>query len=403
MQVAIVGGGLQGCTIALALAERGARVSLYDLNKWLLSRTAIANEGKVHLGYMYANDQSMATARMMVQGALAFAPFFERHLGLSAERMAVSAPATYVVHRDSQRSAAEVSSYLGEAHRLVEEGAQGREKAYFGVDLGNAVRPLSASELTKDFDPAFVSAAFSTPEMAINPVELANRLRERIADEPRIAVYCNHRALRVATAGERMSIQFDTPSGPETGIFDHVVNAAWDGRLALDASMDLHPSRPWLHRLKYGVSFRQIDGGKRPPSVTVISGPFGEVVSYVDGLTYLTWYPECVPANSREIEPPDWERYPGEPDCSRIAEGTRASLAAIVPDLRAIRLSEQADLLVKGGTIVAWGETDIDDSASELHRRFEIGVTTTGRYHSVDTGKLTMAPYFAKLCAQRIL
>jgi hypothetical protein len=37
-----------------------------------------------------------------------------------------------------------------------------------------------------------------------------------------------------------------------------------------------------------------------------------------------------------------------------------------------------------------------------LHRRFEIGVTSTGGFHSVDPGKLTMAPYFADICATRI-
>ena len=47
-------------------------------------------------------------------------------------------------------------------------------------------------------------------------------------------------------------------------------------------------------------------------------------------------------------------------------------------------------------------EQFIYDPASELHRRFEIGVTTEGNYHSVDPGKLTMAPYFAEICAERI-
>ena len=56
-----------------------------------------------------------------------------------------------------------------------------------------------------------------------------------------------------------------------------------------------------------------------------------------------------------------------------------------------------------GGVIVAWGRTDIDDPTSELHRRYEIGVTSNGGYHSVDPGKLTMTPYFAGICADRII
>jgi len=60
------------------------------------------------------------------------------------------------------------------------------------------------------------------------------------------------------------------------------------------------------------------------------------------------------------------------------------------------------EALVKGGVIVAWGATDIYDPLSELHQRYEISVTTS-RFHSIDPGKLTMAPYFAEECAGRIL
>ena len=64
MHVGILGGGMQGCCCALALAERGIEVTLFDRNEQLLTRTAVANEGKIHLGYMYANDPSCSTARM---------------------------------------------------------------------------------------------------------------------------------------------------------------------------------------------------------------------------------------------------------------------------------------------------------------------------------------------------
>src|SRR2546425_7382138 len=104
MHVAVLGGGLQGCCTALALAQRGANVTLFDRNELLLSRAAVANEGKIHLGYMYAGDPTLSTARMMMRGALAFAPFFARQLGQSCDRMAVSMPAVYLVHNDSQQS-----------------------------------------------------------------------------------------------------------------------------------------------------------------------------------------------------------------------------------------------------------------------------------------------------------
>src|ERR1700751_5384636 len=108
MLVGVLGGGLQGCCVALALADRGAKVFLFDRNDALLSRAAVANEGKIHLGYMYAGDTTLSTAKTMMTGALFFAPFLERYLGQSAQSFSTSVPANYVVHRDSQRSVDDV-------------------------------------------------------------------------------------------------------------------------------------------------------------------------------------------------------------------------------------------------------------------------------------------------------
>jgi hypothetical protein len=200
-----------------------------------------------------------------------------------------------------------------------------------------------------------------------------------------------------------LKVNLDTSSGTVREPFDHVVNALWDGRFAINEKRGLRPNRPWLHRLKYGVSFRLPAGANLPPSATFVSGPFGEVVSYDDGLTYLTWYPVCLQGISNDITPPEWPTYPPEPLRSHLLDGTLEAMAQFVLSLRAINPRELKDVTVKGGVIVAWGQTDIYDPASELHRRFEIGVTSTGRYHSVDPGKLTMAPYFADLCAGRIV
>jgi glycine/D-amino acid oxidase-like deaminating enzyme len=401
MRVGVLGGGLQGCCLALSLAERGVDVVLFDRNDQLLSRAAVANEGKIHLGYMYANDPSHSTARMMMQGALAFAPFFARHLGLPKDSMTVSRPAAYVVHRDSQRTPEQVSQYLSTVHSLIREAADGRGDAYFGRNLSDAPRMWSAAQIDAQFDPQVALAAFDTPEVAIDPVALARALRNRIHADRRIDVRLMHEVLSVED-NDGLKVNLDTLSGTVREPFDHVVNALWDGRFAINETRGLRPNRPWLHRLKYGVCFRLPAGANLPPSATFVSGPFGEVVSYGDGLTYLTWYPVCLQGISNDITPPDWPTYPPEPLRSHLLDGTLEAMAQFVLSLRAINPRELKNVMVKGGVIVAWGQTDIYDPASELHRRFEIGVTSTGQYHSVDPGKLTMAPYFADLCAGRI-
>jgi glycine/D-amino acid oxidase-like deaminating enzyme len=401
MKIAVLGGGLQGCCTALALAARGADVVLFDRNAALLTRTAIANEGKIHLGYMYAADPGLATARTMLEGALAFAPFMEKYLGIPVDGHATSHPAAYVVHRDSQHDVDEVSRYLAAVHDDLVAAAEGREKSYFGADLAKPPRRWTDA----DRDARFASdalAVFETPEVAINPVALAEAIRLRIAAEPRIEVRLGATVLAASTASDAVAVECDDGSGRRVETYSHVANALWDGRLAVDATMGLKPDRPWMHRLKYGVSFTWPEGVERPPSATFISGPFGEVVSYPDRLTYLTWYPSCLRAYSSDLVPPVWATHPPEPEHGEIIAGTFQGLAAIVPSLRAVDPATLPDARVKGGLIVAWGETDIYDPRSELHQRYRIGVRSAGRYHSIDPGKLTMAPYFAETCARHI-
>src|SRR3954462_7102538 len=197
MRVAVLGGGLQGCCIALALAEHGINTTLFDRNDRLLSRAAVANEGKIHLGYMYANDPSHATARLMMRGALAFAPFFARHLGVAEDSMTVSRPATYVVHRDSQRTPDDISQYLSAVHVLIREASHGNRGAYFGRDLSDEPRRWSSERREAEFDPEVAIAAFDTPEVAIDPVALAQMLRERLSTDLRIDIRLRHEVLSV--------------------------------------------------------------------------------------------------------------------------------------------------------------------------------------------------------------
>ncbi len=401
-KVAVLGGGLQGCCVALALAERGANVVLIDRNERLLSRAAIANEGKIHIGYMYVGDPTLATARMMIEGALAFGPFFGRHLACDPQSMSHSDPAVYAVHRDSQHDTAEVSGYLRAVHALLGEAATGREHSYFGIDLRQALREWSAAEREAAFDGELVLGAFSSPETAIDPVELADRLRALIAAMPAIEVRLEETVVSVADDGGRVMVASLRADGPVREAYDQVVNALWDGRLAIDASWGVSPRRPHLHRFKYGVTYRR-PAAEKPFSATFVSGPFGEVVGYRDGITYLTWYPECMRGMWRDIAPPDIPTYAEEPLRSAIIEGTFGALKDIVPGLAATEPRDWSGATVRGGIIVAWGETDIDDPTSELHSRFAIGVRSHGRYHSVDPGKLTMAPYFADACAERIV
>ena len=54
MPIAVLGAGLQGACIALELARRGHEVDLIDQDVQPLNRASLRNEGKIHLGFVYA-------------------------------------------------------------------------------------------------------------------------------------------------------------------------------------------------------------------------------------------------------------------------------------------------------------------------------------------------------------
>jgi len=398
-RVAVLGGGLQGCCVALALAADGAEVVLFDRNTALMSRAFVAAEGKIHLGHVYAGDASLATARMMKQGALTFAPLIERWCGGQVP-YALSSPFDYLVHEDSQLTLGQFGDYLNAVHHLLTEDVP-PNGSYFGEPITAAV-PIPTDELNDAYAGGAVVGGFRTPEVAVHPGVLAQALRMRIASDPAIEVRLEHRVDSVEDDAAGLAVVARTGDRPVRESFDHVVNALWDGRLALDETRGLKPGRSWLYRFKHGIRFR-LPASRQPiPSTTIVLGPFGDTVAYGDGTYYLSWYPAGMLATSSDVSPPEWPAFPDPALAEKIVAESIVGMADSVTALTGLDPSELIGASVMGGVIVAWGSTDIDDPKSLLHQRHEIGVHSWGRYHSIDPGKLTMAPYFASVCASRI-
>ena len=392
-----------GCFTALVLARHGAHVTIFERADRLVDRTSCHNEGKIHFGYVYCGNSSLATARTMVQGALQFAPFLDEYLDMLPKRIALSSPFVYVVHADTQRSLDYLSGYFSGVHGLIAEAGGGKANGYFTADLRKPPRRWSASELAAVFNPEKVIAAFDTEELSVDPYELAQAVRDRIAATPAIELRLRHTVQSVAEAGARLRVLADGPDGPARDEYDHVVNALWDGRLKVDASFGIRPKRSWLYRFRYGLRFDRMTLPAIPPSLTLVHGPFGGVVRYSNGGLYLTWYPVCKVNSSNGLEPPGLPAHAEEPLRSRVIGDTVKALTEILPLVGTLDPDAVGDASVVGGNIFAWGSTDTDDPMSELHQRHDIGVVSHGNYHSIDPGKLSLTPHFAQLCADRIV
>jgi hypothetical protein len=77
-----------------------------------------------------------------------------------------------------------------------------------------------------EFDPAIAVAVLSTPEIAINPLALAETMRECIAAHRRIEVRYNRTIVR-AEECNGIRILTNGKDCPFQDSFDHVVNALW--------------------------------------------------------------------------------------------------------------------------------------------------------------------------------
>ncbi|MGA0557673.1 FAD-dependent oxidoreductase [Larkinella sp. VNQ87] len=392
-KVLVLGAGIQGISCALALRASGYAVTLLDQCHEPFSRTSFCGEAKIHLGYVYANDSSFQTASLLLKAAMHFAPLLDRWTDNQLPWADLcSTPFTYVVHRNSMLAP---DALIAHYNRI---GDQYQEYKLGGLHyLGQHPEQLlvKSQALPASLNPDFAQASIQTQETALHTAEFGPLLSQ-IVKQKGVCLRMNRKIESVERTASGFRVRGRRPDGTswseEGGI---VVNCLWDGRLQIDASLGIKPARNWVYRLKYRLLGHLPITMKIKASYTVVLGPFGDLVTYPNGLTYVSWYPTCMRGWSTELQPPpEWEAAnPGPQNVDQIpwlAEALQ-EFNAIFPGLRHFEVKK-----VDAGVIFSWGETDIDDPVSELHRRYNIGVNSFDGYFSIDTGKFTCAPMFAR-------
>jgi glycine/D-amino acid oxidase-like deaminating enzyme len=395
--VAILGAGIQGTCAALALAARGCRVELFDRAAQPVTQASLWNEGKIHLGLIYAKDPRNRTSDLMLRGALHFDSALQRLTGRSRPAGLLSAPFRYLVHRTSQLPADAIATHFEAVAGQYRSLRDATGLTYFDQRSDFVWEPMSDRDLRAEYDDRLVAAAFRTIELSVDPSVVAAMLRKAVTEQHRIQFHPNCQVDRVvidSVGRPSVAVAGEGTLGP----YDDVVNALWQERLRVDATAGLRPDRPWLHRYKLAI---HVTGarGHALPSTTIMLGEYGDIVDFGGGRHYLSWYPACKRGEWRDLQPPT----PVIDDATKrqTLDATIAALGAIVPAVGALDFSG-ATIDVAGGYVFAWANTGIADPRSELHGRSDIGLHSHDRYHSLDTGKYGMAPYFADLLADRI-
>jgi hypothetical protein len=220
---------------------------------------------------------------------------------------------------------------------------------------------------------------------------------EALAAEPAIRVVTGTRVTGVLPPDRSGRMRLDAEPRLDEP-FDWVVNALWEGRIAVDRSVGLTPEPGWSHRYRLSLFVRS----RRPlvlPSFVLATGPFGDVKNYDGGNFYLSWYPAGLVVEGHRLEPPE---VPDLPSAGALTEATRRGLCECVPGAERI-FESAASIKVGGGWVFANGRGSLADPGATLHRRDAFGILRVGRYLSVDTGKFSTAPWLAQRVAHAIL
>ena len=395
-RVAVLGAGIMGCAVAINLARRGFDVTVIDRETAPMGAASRWNEGKIHLGYIYGADPTLATAQHLLTGGLQFEDRIKELIDGDLAGHSTTEDDLYLVHRRSVVAPDDLRTRFDAISGLIREHP---DASRYLVDVSDAVAAeLTAAELRATAGDDIV-AGFRVPERSVDTRWLADQLAGAVASTPGVT-------LRLGTTVAEVQPR-DSANGAwrvhgEDGYledFDLVVNALWGGRLPIDVTAGMDPEPPWTHRYRLCV-FVRTRSVRELTSALVAIGPFGDVKNYNGRDFYLSWYPVGLVAEGNELELVA-PTTPSGSDAEEFVARVRAALEPLMPGVGPV-LDDAESVVVHGGFVFARGAGALDDPRSGLHRRDRYGVQRRGTYYSVDTGKFSTAPWLARELATEI-
>jgi glycine/D-amino acid oxidase-like deaminating enzyme len=273
----VIGGGLYGCSLALALAPRLPRVLILEREQDLLTRASYANQARVHNGYHYPRSL------------------------LTAKRSAINYP----------RFTNEFRDCLDESFLHVYGIARGSSKvsAYqfrrFCQQVGIPLRQPPAS-VAKLFNSAMIEEVFVAEECAFNAVRLRTQMVAKLHALD-VEVACNREVERVAQ-DPNDGLRVHLTGGRELQA-SYVFNCTYSqvNRLLGRSSL---PKLPLKHEVT------ELALIKMPPAlanmgVTVMDGPYFSTIPFpalgLHTLSHVTYTPHQGWSDAGDAPPPDTE------------------------------------------------------------------------------------------------
>mmetsp|Transcript_72718 Transcript_72718/g.201644 ORF Transcript_72718/g.201644 Transcript_72718/m.201644 type:complete len:766 (+) Transcript_72718:141-2438(+) len=395
-RIAVLGAGIQGCTMALMFRRHGYHVTLYDKAHDIFTRTSSQGEGKIHLGLVYNKDESLATANHMMRSALVFAPYVEYLLGRQIDWQALkSSPFMYLIPYSSMISPSDFEAYAsmlrGIYKKLIKEHPQ---LSYLGQRPDTLIQ---RTKLPRESNATFFESAYESAEFAVSPPKFKKLMMDALVAAG-VQLVLNRTVSGVSRErpGHDLLGKFRVVSSGGEHSYDFVANCLWEGRKSIDDQLHVDFTSGANYRFKFGVKFEYMEKLSAFPSVTIVNGPFGDFVRYSQNEDmYFSYYPESLCGMTmNETAMRKWEdlasqNIPEDLERSQIKAHQRG-FNSWFPGAFATPF---ACPYLGGGYILGNGRTGILDPKSLLHQRADYPLAIDDGYYSISTQKFTFAPY----------
>lgn len=331
----IIGAGVFGVCLALALRRHLGRVLLVEGEGGILQRASYNNQARVHNGYHY--PRSLLTALRSRVNFGKFTTDFNDCIVNSFDK------------------------YYAIGHRFSKVSAE--QFKVFCQRIGAPLRPAPA-KIKSLFDKGHIEDVFSVEEYAFDAVRLKNHLCADI-ERSGIELHLNSRADRVTPAdGGCIAVALCGPEGEYRVSATYVFNCTYSRINTLLAASAL-PVIPLKHELTE-IALIELPEALHGMAVTVMCGPFFSIMPFPPKGQHTLSHVRYTPHHHWE----DSEQNPVMNDEARFRP-PRSNYTHMIKDaqryLPALREARHVDSLWEVKTVLP--SSEVDDSRPILFRR----------------------------------
>ena len=231
-RIAVLGAGLSGCCAALKLAQEGFHVNVFDRNPLPIHAASLHNEGKLHLGYVYAMDEDFETPQRMIEGSLRFLPILNSLTGVQIEPFVRSTDFFYAIPHDTMMPFENILSHFERVDLGIKSFTEAHSKSVFPQKIPSS--NLVPNPESFEFNMRTLSGLIASKEFAVDPVQVSNIVSAAMFSNSNITFNGGSEITNVSKKGEEFRVTYLNEGIEEHKNFDACINSLWEERIKFD-------------------------------------------------------------------------------------------------------------------------------------------------------------------------